>query len=442
MKVRLGLLCLLLMPGAVSAGGAGSTGSNGLKLPAGARPTAMGGAFVGLADDLNSLTWNPAGLANVGAMEFTMMHSSYLADAYYDILAGALPLPWLGTAAASLNMLNYGDLPHTLEGAGGLFGGLNGSGSASDIFFTVGWGAALPPVLGLDRLKAGANAKLTFQQLTGSTLAGVGISGGALWDSPVPGLRVGTMVDNLGGVGGAGLMPLSWVAGTSYSRDFNRDFKGLAALDTRIAVDVGFTANLGLEVSAFDMLTVRAGWRGGGALGGLALGLGVRYPLAVFGRTLLCKLDFANAASGELGSSQRFQLSAQFGRSTSSAPPAPAWNLRVAVPGAEPVIAWDAPAAHSGGAAPAYKVLVRMKSEAGFLALTERPITDTRYAFAGMPPGAYVVKIVAVDPAKPGEDGPGSPDLELEIAAPQPTAAPAPGDDLKPFSPVPIPGKH
>ena len=264
------LALLLLVHGLAVAGGAGSTGSNGLKLPAGARPTAMGGAFVGLADDLNSLTWNPAGLANVSAMEFTMMHSSYLADAYYDILAGALPLPWLGTAAASLNMLNYGALPHTLEGAGGLFGGLNGSGSASDIFFTVGWGAALPPVLGLDRLKAGANAKLTFQQLTGSTLAGVGISGGALWDSPVPGLRVGTMIDNLGGVGGAGMMPLSWVAGASYARDFNRDFKGLAALDTRVSVDVGFTANLGLELAAFDMLTVRAGWRGGGALGGLS----------------------------------------------------------------------------------------------------------------------------------------------------------------------------
>src|SRR6185503_4489767 len=102
--------------------------------------------------------------------------------------------------------------------------------------------------------------------------------------------------------------------GASYARDFNRDFKGLAAPDTRVSVDVGFTANLGLELAAFDMLTVRAGWRGGGALGGLALGLGVRYPLAVFGRTILCKLDFANAASGELGSSQRFQLSAQFGR--------------------------------------------------------------------------------------------------------------------------------
>ncbi len=425
------------------AGGAGSTGGNGLKLPAGARPTAMGGAFVGLADDLNSLTWNPAGLANVSAMEFSFMHSSYLADSYYDVLEGALPLPWLGTGAASLNLLNYGALPHTLEQAGGLFGGLSGNGSAEDVFFTAGWGVGLPPVLGLDRLKAGANAKLTFQQLTGSTLAGLGISGGALWDSPVDGLRVGTMLDNLGGVGGAGLMPLSWVAGASYARDFNRDFKGLAALDTRVAVDVGFTANLGIELTAFDMLTVRGGWRGGGALGGLTLGLGVKYPLEVMGRTMLFKLDFANAASGELGSSQRFQLSAQFGRSrdTAAAPPAPAWNLHIAKAGVEPVVAW-------GPMAQAYKVLVRQRTDAGFLALTEKPITDTTYALAGMPPGAYVVKIVPVDPAHPEAEAPASPDLEFEIAAPAPAAAPAPepaaGDinNPKPFAPVPLPGTH
>jgi len=432
----------LLAHGLAVAGGAGSTGSNGLKLPAGARPTAMGGAFVGLADDLNSLTWNPAGLANVDAMEFTMMHSSYLADSYYDVLAAALPLPWLGTGAASLNMLNYGSLPHTLEQAGGLFGGLTGNGSAEDVFFTVGWGAALPPVLGLDRIKAGANAKLTFQQLSGGSMAGVGISGGALWDSPVEGLRVGTMIDNIGAVGGAGAMPLSWVAGASYARDFNNDFRGLAALDTRVAIDVGLTVNLGIELAAFDMLTIRTGWRGGGALGGPTLGLGVKYPIALFSRTMLFKLDYAMASSGELGASQRFQISTQFGRTTAEnrireAREKKGWNLRVTKTGPAPEIAWD-----STGAA--FKVLVRQKADAGFLALTEHPITALTYPLAGMPPGEYVVKVVTADPAKPDWDGPTSPDLAITVTAPVPELAPAPvvPESPNPVSPVPLPGTH
>jgi len=428
---------IMLAHGVAVAGGAGSTGGNGLKLPAGARPTAMGGAFVGLADDLNSLTWNPAGLANVTAMEFSMMHSSYLADSYYDVLAGALPLPWLGTAAASLNMLNFGTLPHTVEQVGGLFGGITGNGSAEDVFFTVGWGTKLPPLLGLDRIKAGVNAKLTFEQLSGGSMAGVGISGGALWDAPVDGLRVGTMIDNLGGVGGAGLMPLSWVAGASYARDINRDFTGLAVLDTRVAIDVGLTLNLGLEVAAFDLLTARAGWRGGGALGGPTLGLGVKYPVELFTRTMLFKIDYAMATSGELGSSQRFQLSAQFGRGDVAARKKE-WNLRVTKTGVAPEIAWDSAAA-------AFKVMVRQKTDAGFLALTERPITVTTYALAGMPPGQYVVKVLTADAANPNWDGPGSPDLEVTVAAPAPELAPAPvtvPDETKPFAPVPLPGTH
>ena len=64
-----------LFAAAAWAGGPGTTGGIGLKLPAGARPTAMGGAFVGKADDLNALYWNPAGLALVRSPELSLMHS-------------------------------------------------------------------------------------------------------------------------------------------------------------------------------------------------------------------------------------------------------------------------------------------------------------------------------------------------------------------------------
>ena len=40
----------------------------------GARPFSMGGAFVGLADDINAVYWNPAGLAKISA-SFTFMHT-------------------------------------------------------------------------------------------------------------------------------------------------------------------------------------------------------------------------------------------------------------------------------------------------------------------------------------------------------------------------------
>lgn len=41
----------------------------------GARPLAMGGAFVAVADDANAVYWNPAGLTQVEGREITMMHT-------------------------------------------------------------------------------------------------------------------------------------------------------------------------------------------------------------------------------------------------------------------------------------------------------------------------------------------------------------------------------
>jgi len=255
---------LLLAASAAWAGGAGTTGGNALKLPAAARPTALGGAFVGLADDPAALLWNPAGLAYVTTAEAAFMHAPYMADTSFEVLSYAQPLGPLGTAAGSLHLLNYGDLPST-EDRGGLFGGVTGAMSPSDLFVMAGWGTALPPLFGLDRLKAGATAKLTMQQLTAGTAVGVGITGGALWDTPVEGLRVGTTLDNLGGTTGDGsVLPMSWVAGGSYARTVSRDVKATGLLDLRAALDTGLQAALGLEVTAYRLFTVRAGWRGGG----------------------------------------------------------------------------------------------------------------------------------------------------------------------------------
>ncbi|MFA6439483.1 MAG: hypothetical protein WCX28_09260, partial [Bacteriovoracaceae bacterium] len=43
---------------------AGTTSASFLSISQGTRATAMGGAFVAVADDQNSLYWNPAGLAD------------------------------------------------------------------------------------------------------------------------------------------------------------------------------------------------------------------------------------------------------------------------------------------------------------------------------------------------------------------------------------------
>ena len=61
------------------ADGAGTAGAAFLKIEPGSRPVGMGGAFTGLANDINTIFWNPAGLTAVHTRELTaMQHFSFV----------------------------------------------------------------------------------------------------------------------------------------------------------------------------------------------------------------------------------------------------------------------------------------------------------------------------------------------------------------------------
>ncbi len=58
----------------------------------GARPVAMGGAFVGLANDVNSVLWNPAGLVFLDRYQASFSYTNQLGLINYHYLAASLPL--------------------------------------------------------------------------------------------------------------------------------------------------------------------------------------------------------------------------------------------------------------------------------------------------------------------------------------------------------------
>ena len=71
----------------------------------GARPMGMGGSFVALANDANSVFWNPAGLSQVHWFEFSSMYlnhygleidSDLLLTAFRHPLAGGFGIGTLG----------------------------------------------------------------------------------------------------------------------------------------------------------------------------------------------------------------------------------------------------------------------------------------------------------------------------------------------------------
>jgi len=69
----------------------GTSGAQFLRLGAGARPTAMGEAFVGIADDVNALYFNPAGAARLERPEIAATHVQWFEGMDYEYGAFALP---------------------------------------------------------------------------------------------------------------------------------------------------------------------------------------------------------------------------------------------------------------------------------------------------------------------------------------------------------------
>ncbi|MGA1823060.1 MAG: hypothetical protein ACMUIP_00260 [bacterium] len=75
----------------------------------GARPMAMGGAFIAIADDVNAVYWNPAGLSQLQQKEVTFTRTIFNRDNYNydDFLAFALPIK-KGRGALALSYINSG----------------------------------------------------------------------------------------------------------------------------------------------------------------------------------------------------------------------------------------------------------------------------------------------------------------------------------------------
>jgi hypothetical protein len=74
----------------------------------GARPVAMGQAFVGLADDVESVYWNPAGVARLSGYHASFMHARQLGMIDYNYLVASAPLPG-GAHGVGISVIASGD---------------------------------------------------------------------------------------------------------------------------------------------------------------------------------------------------------------------------------------------------------------------------------------------------------------------------------------------
>lgn len=305
------LFCLCLAAGAVSAAGPGTGAANFLKIPVGARPTALGGAFTAVADSPDALFHNPAGLSQLGTAEIGYSYNNYFTGISQHSAAAALPFSY-GTWALGANYFQVAafdsydaqDNPAGKVSAYGLAAGL-------------GYGGALPTGLAfLPSVRYGAAAKYVSESLDRVGADGGALDAGLLLLTGLDGLKLGAAADNLVSsrldFDGRGRRPARRLkAGASYA------IKG-APVSALLSAEFSFPEDgqggfsAGLENTLYRSLFLRAGYTSHGDVSsGVSFGLGLNLPDR-FGSGM--RLDYSFGSTYDLGNIHKFGLSCRFGR--------------------------------------------------------------------------------------------------------------------------------
>ena len=91
----------------------GAAGVQFLKIGVGARANGMAGAYGAMADDLSSIYWNPAGLADVKAIAAEFSYTEWFAGLTHTFAALSMPLGKNFTTAISVISFNSNRIPIT-----------------------------------------------------------------------------------------------------------------------------------------------------------------------------------------------------------------------------------------------------------------------------------------------------------------------------------------
>ena len=91
----------------------GTTAANFLEIGVGSGPSAMGEAYVAVANDVSSIYWNPAGLASVSNSSALFMVQPWLVDIDMIFAGGAIAVPKVGVIGIGITQLDYGEMAVT-----------------------------------------------------------------------------------------------------------------------------------------------------------------------------------------------------------------------------------------------------------------------------------------------------------------------------------------
>jgi hypothetical protein len=282
-----------------------------LKIAVGARAAAMGGAFVGMADDATSVYWNAAGIARIDPdkSELSLNHANWPAELSFDQIAYVFHMRRIPGAfaihARSLSMQPMVETtayqPDPVIGTGQTFdAGMMSLGLTYARSFT-------------DKFSAGVTGNLISEGLAEFTQQTIAFDVGTLYDVGTLGMRIGMSISNIGSeitfIDRAARLPAIFRVGFSAVLMQRADQKLVGSLEFSHPPDNSERLNLGGEYSFRKYLFLRGGYNFNHDTEGLAGGVGFHVPVSVAG---MADVDYAFTDMKVLGGAHRISLTFSF----------------------------------------------------------------------------------------------------------------------------------
>ncbi|MDD5361115.1 MAG: type IX secretion system protein PorQ [Ignavibacteria bacterium] len=283
---------------------------NFLKLNVDARSSAMAGNLVATENDVNTIYYNPAGLASLDGKKASVGFFKYLMDINSGNAAYSQELKKYGYVGLGIRYINYGTFDKFDEQYNNI-----GTFGAGELAVSFGYANKY-----MERFKYGFNVKFIYSSIDIYKSYGAAVDLGAMYSFPEQKFTIGASVLNLGTQlktynGSKEKLPLDIRIGGSKKLDylpltFNFGFANLAD-DYDKFFERFKNVIVGGEFELNDYFLLRAGYNNAerqnfttgstAGLGGFSAGLGIKFKETY-------RIDYSFNSMGKIGATHRFSL--------------------------------------------------------------------------------------------------------------------------------------
>ena len=292
---------------------AGISTAQFLKIGVGGRATAMGDAFVAVANDASALYWNPAGLAQTKRNEIIISHNEWLVDIRHQFIGGIYHLSSNDVVGVSLTALHMDDMPVTTEvqpfGTGEYF-------SFGDIAIGVTYSRRMT-----EQFSFGGTVRYIEETLDKLKMRGIMIDLGTYYWTGLGSTRFAVTISNFGNElapdGDVVLFgnreksdwqsfspPTMFRFGIALEPYQDEEHRFTTSVQLNHPNDNSENVSLGLEYAWKEILYLRGGYKINVEGQDFTFGAGVTAPISIADITF----DYAYANFSKLGSAHRFSL--------------------------------------------------------------------------------------------------------------------------------------